>query len=112
MSRSEAFRTIIVTSDDAEKCRALAANWPGGSGMFQVALRTIGANEPTHYISTGYIEQSVAAALDDPAAFAEQVGAEPEYITGLRDDMIVSDDHYDIVLADYNLSLTPTPEGE
>lgn len=107
---TEVHRTILAPASRVEECRTLAAYFPRGVGMFLVPVYTAGTSTIAYYISTGKIDKAIAVALDNPAAFAEQLGADPEYITGLRDEMIVSDDEYDIVLADYNLSLTPTEE--
>ena len=104
--------TILAPASRVEECRTLAAFFPRGVGMFLVPVYTAGTSTVAYYISTGKIDKAIADALDAPADFAERVGADPEYITGLRDEMIVSDDPYDIVLADYNLSLTPTTEEE
>lgn len=99
--------TILAPASRVEECRTLAAYFPRGVGMFLVPVYTKGTSTVAYYISTGKIDKAIADALDNPAQFAQQVGADPEYITGLRDDMIVSGEDYDIVLADYNLSLTP-----
>lgn len=104
--------TILAPASRVEECRTLAAYFPRGVGMFLVPVYTAGTATIAYYISTGRIDKVIADALDNPAEFAQQVGADPEYISGLRDEMIVSDDHYDIVLADYNLSLAPVMEEE
>lgn len=109
---TEVHRTILAPAARVDECRTLAASFPRGVGMFQVPVYTAGTSTVAYYISTGKIDKAIADALDNPAQFAQQVGADPEYITGLRDEMIVSGEDYDIVLADYNLSLTPVMEGE
>ena len=108
MSRVETFRTILVPASVVEECRALAAHFPGGDGMFVVPVFT--GDTITHYISTGHIDKAVADALDNPADFAAQVGADVEQVTALRAAMIVSTDKHDVVLAAHGLSLTATEE--
>ena len=100
--------TILAPADRVEECRTLAAFFPRGVGMFKVPVYTAGTSTIAYYISTGKIDRTIADALDAPERFAEQVGADPVYIAGLRDEMIVSGETYDIVLAEHNLSLTPT----
>jgi hypothetical protein len=118
--RVETHRTIIVPSAVVEQCRALAARFPGGQGMFTTRLYAMSGKPlrdidgyvlPDYYISSGKIDQSVADALDDPASFAAQVGAGVEEVTVLRAAMHVStrtDVHAE--LAELNMSLTPTME--
>ena len=78
--------------------------------MFIVPVYIKGTATIAYYISTGKIDKDIADALDVPAQFAEQVGADPVYISGLRAALFVSTDKHDMVLVDYNLSLTPTEE--
>ena len=58
-------RTIIVPASIAEPARAVCAGLagPGGSGMFTTPLSPTGEAPPTHYISSGLIEQSFADLL-------------------------------------------------
>lgn len=58
-------RTIIVPASIADSARAACAGLagPGGSGMFTTPLSPTGEAPPTHYISSGLIEQPFADLL-------------------------------------------------
>lgn len=58
-------RTIIVPASVAEPARAACAGLagPGGSGMFTTPLSPTGEVPPTHYISSGLIEEPFADLL-------------------------------------------------
>ena len=58
-------RTIIVPASIAEPARAACAGLagPGGSGMFTTPLSSTGEAPPTHYISSGLIEEPFADLL-------------------------------------------------
>jgi hypothetical protein len=73
-------RTMIVTAAQAPLARALTAGLAGASGtnMFATPLSATGALPATHYISTGLIQDSFAALLEDADAVyaaAQQAGA-------------------------------------
>lgn len=75
------FRTMIVPAALAPLARALAAGLSpeAGAGMWQVALAPDGATEPTHYISTGMIDEQFVGAVSDAAilyAACQSAGAE------------------------------------
>lgn len=103
MSRVETHRTIICSADVIEQARALAAHFPGGEGMLVTPLYT--GSEVTHYISTGFIEQSVADMLDNPSAFAAAIGADPAHVQAIRDQMDISTDSWQDALARLGLTL-------
>lgn len=58
-------RTIIVPTSAAEFARTACASLagPGGSGMFTTPLSSTGEAPPTHYISSGLIEEPFADLL-------------------------------------------------
>lgn len=58
-------RTIIVPASLVEDARAACAGLagPGGSGMFTTPLSPTGEAPPTHYISSGLIEEPFADLL-------------------------------------------------
>lgn len=58
-------RTIIVPASVAESARAACAGLagPGGSNMFTTPLSPTGEAPPTHYISSGLIEEPFADLL-------------------------------------------------
>lgn len=61
--------------------------------------------EITHYISTGCIEQSVADMLDNPADFADAIGADPAQVQAIRDKMDISTGPYQDALTRLGLTL-------
>lgn len=106
MSRVETFRTILAPASVVAECRALAASFPGGEGMFVTPVYT--GSEITHYISTGKIEQSVADMLDNPAQFAAAIGADPAHVQAIRDQMDISTGPYQDALTRLGLTLEPS----
>lgn len=69
---------MIVSAGIVESCRALAATWEGGVGMWITPLYT--GPELTHYISTGVISEGIAQYLpctdysgDDPVTHAGDI---------------------------------------
>jgi hypothetical protein len=68
-------RCLIVPTDLVEDARAMAAAAsPGGVGMFVTPLYSPEVEDPTYYISCGYIAPSFAAWLDSPKALASHTG--------------------------------------
>lgn len=59
---TDEFRTMIVPADIVSECRTMAATWEGGVGMFTVGL-PIGSDSPTHYFSSGMIDQFPATCM-------------------------------------------------
>jgi len=61
---------MIVPAALAPLARALAEGLAGeaGAGMWQVALAPEGSPEPTHYISTGMIEDQFLSCVTDAGA--------------------------------------------
>jgi len=57
------FATIIVTADKAEQARTLAAEIPGGEGMFTAGLSPTGAEPATHYIASGWVPEELVQTL-------------------------------------------------
>jgi len=57
------FATIIVTADKAEQARTIAAEIPGGEGMFTAGLSATGAEPATHYIASGWMPEELVQAL-------------------------------------------------
>lgn len=58
-------RTIIVPAASVAGARAACAGLAGasGSGMFTVGLSASGAGAPTHYVSSGKVQDDFAALL-------------------------------------------------
>lgn len=101
--RIETHITIICPASVIDQARALAAHFQGGEGMLVIPLYT-GA-EITHYISTGYIDQSVADMLDNPSAFAAAIDAGPVQVQAVRDQMDISTGTYQEALNRLGLTL-------
>jgi hypothetical protein len=61
---ADTFRTAIIPSANVTFARNLvAALSPGGAGMFTTPLNATGVGTATHYISSGYISEQVAALM-------------------------------------------------
>jgi hypothetical protein len=73
-------RTLIVPSAHVALARELCERLPpggSGSGMFSTPLNATGTGSPTHYISSGLIEQQFADLMTQPAmvyAASQQAG--------------------------------------
>lgn len=76
--------TIIVPAAIVEAARELGgALTPAGAGMFTTPLSASGTNPPTHYISSGLLDENFLAVLQAPEIlfqYASQ-GAEAQGIT-------------------------------
>lgn len=57
------FATLIVTAANVAQARTLAAEIPGGEGMFTSELSATGNAPATHYISSGWIPAEIIDAL-------------------------------------------------
>ena len=57
------FATLIVTSANVSHARTLAAEIPGGDGMFTSELSATGNAPATHYISSGWVPEELVQAL-------------------------------------------------
>lgn len=63
---AEAFRTLIVPAGLVELARALAGSLSArGQGMFAVPLSPSGQVPATHYVSSGWIDESISSLLSD-----------------------------------------------
>jgi hypothetical protein len=62
---SNVFRTMIVSAQDAQMARDIAAavDPANSTGMWETPLSPTGAAPATHYISTGYVSELFAAPL-------------------------------------------------
>lgn len=59
---SDMFRTYIVPAAHVDLARALCALDTGGAGMFTTPLSATGAEPATHFVSTGWVPPTLAAA--------------------------------------------------
>lgn len=60
---ADVFKTLIVSATDVEDARALAAAEPSGEGMFTTALSPTGEAPATHYVSSGYMAETIVTAI-------------------------------------------------
>lgn len=58
---SDRFVTIVVTAAKTPAARDMAAAVSGGSGMFEVGLSKSGKAPATHFISSGWVSEEIAA---------------------------------------------------
>ena len=65
------FATIIVTAANVAQARTLAAEIPGGEGMFTAGLSPTGAEPATHFISSGTMPQEIVEAVAGLAEVSE-----------------------------------------
>lgn len=59
----------LIRDQAAALCAALAGS--GGANMFETPLSATGQEPPTHYISSGMIEEEFALMLEDPELVVE-----------------------------------------
>ena len=77
------FATIIVTADNVNQARTLAAELPGGEGMFTSELSATGTVPATHYISSGYMPEEIVQAVAPVSAVSDLEPAEARIAAGL-----------------------------
>lgn len=76
---TEIFRTIIVTAAEQAEAQAIAAEYPGGEGMFTTACSPTGALPATDYISSGMMDEQIVEALGTSLA-DEDISEEPPFV--------------------------------
>ena len=59
----DVFSTIIVPAPQQAEAQAIAAEYPGGAGMFETGCSPTGEAPATDYISSGYINGGIPVAL-------------------------------------------------
>ena len=80
---TDIFATIIVTADNVEQACTLAAELPGGEGMFTSGLSATGTVPATHYISSGSVPQEIVDAVASIADVSELPPSEAMQAAGL-----------------------------
>jgi uncharacterized protein YjdB len=78
LSGKEIFRTVIVTAAEKSRAQEIAAEFSGGAGMFTAALSPTGRKPATHYISTGFADSAIFAAIEEELT-AEDSSDEPPF---------------------------------
>ena len=103
-------RTIVVPAPAVGParmaCAALAG--AGGSGMFTVPLSPSGELPPTHWISSGLIEQYFADMLANPdalTAVATGAGLDPAPLVAIVAASDITDEPADVALARLGLQM-------
>jgi hypothetical protein len=69
------FRTLVVSAAIAPFARQLSGAIPSGIGMFVAGYSPTGAEPATHFVSEGWIDAEIAAALASPEALVEMLAA-------------------------------------
>jgi len=75
----EIFRTIIVPADEQAEAQAIAAEYPGGAGMFTTACSPTGDLPATDYISSGMLSVEIVDALA-AGLLDEDISEEPPFV--------------------------------
>ncbi len=75
----EIFRTIVVPAAEQALAQEIAAEYPGGAGMFVTACSPTGLLPATDYISTGYMGEDIVEALGT-ALVDEDISEEPPFV--------------------------------
>ena len=74
----EIFRTIVVPADEQAEAQAIAAEYPGGAGMFTTACSPTGDLPATDYISSGMLSVDIVDALAEGLT-DEDISEEPPF---------------------------------
>ena len=73
------FRTMIVPAAEQAEAQAIAAEYPGGEGMFTTACSPTGLLPATDYISSGYVTTDIVDALA-AGLVDEDISEEPPFV--------------------------------
>jgi len=73
------FRTMIVPAAEQAEAQAIAAEYPGGEGMFTTACSPTGLLPATDYISSGYVTTDIVDALA-AGLVDEDITEEPPFV--------------------------------
>jgi hypothetical protein len=108
------FRTLVVGAAVAPFARQLSDSIPSGIGMFVAAYSPTGTAPATHYVSEGWIDEEIAAALASPAALVEMIAAYGQALPlaqaqAILSQAVVSEEPAAMVLAE--LQLLPVAEA-
>ena len=75
----EIFRTIVVSADEQAEAQAIAAEYPGGAGMFTTACSPTGDLPATDYISSGLMSVEIVDALAEGLT-DEDISEDPPFV--------------------------------
>jgi hypothetical protein len=101
---------MIVPAAIVATCRALAAQFPSGAGMWQTPVSPTGNAPVTHYISSGQIWQEFADMLASPDALSTATGIPLAQAQAILGGCVVSSDDPWTVLANAGLVLVQGPQ--
>lgn len=73
------FRTMIVPASEQVLAQEIAAEYPGGEGMFTTACSPTGLLPATDYISSGYVTTDIVDALA-AGLVDEDITEEPPFV--------------------------------
>lgn len=76
---ADIFRTIIVPAAEQAEAQAIAAEYPGGAGMFETGCSPTGEAPATDYISSGFMDEAIVEALGT-ALEDEDISEEPPFV--------------------------------
>jgi hypothetical protein len=75
----EIFRTIVVPAAEQALAQSIAAEYPGGAGMFTTGCSPSGLLPATDYISSGMMGEDIVEALGT-ALVDEDISEEPPFV--------------------------------
>lgn len=103
--------TIIVPAPLAATVRAMAQSVAGvaAAGMWTTGLSPSGVLPPTHFVSSGQIDEQFAGLLTSPGALATATGVPLAQAQAVLAACIVSSDDPQAVLAAAGLQLAQEP---
>lgn len=99
--------TMIVPASVAHVVRSMAQAVAGGAaaGMWTTGLSPTGAMPPTHYVSSGQIDEQFAALIASPQALSSATGVPLAQAQAVLDACMVSSDDPHAALAFAGLRL-------
>lgn len=103
--------TMIVPVALVEQVRALAVSLAGdaAAGMWTTGLSKDGSTPPTHYVSSGYIDEQFAELISGPEGLAAATKLPLVEARLLLSSCIISGDIPRAVIADAGLQLSQEP---
>lgn len=90
---ADIFKTLVVWADEQAMAQNVAAEYPGGAGMFTTGCSADGQPPATAYISSGMLDEAIVDALVSVP------------------DIVISEADPFVVLAEQGLSLITSTES-
>jgi hypothetical protein len=103
----QTLRTMIVPAALVEQVRSLAIALAGdaAAGMWTTGLSPDGSVPPTHYVSSGYIEEQFSAVIASPEALAAAAQIPIPAAAAILAGCVISDGPPMAVIAEAGLQL-------